>query len=120
MIKLKDILTEDLPVKLKDLTSTVDINDQDIDKIFADQYGLEDGSGSPSPAAGVELDTIDTHLNPDDDIETGYEAVGGEDEKGEESHVSDALPEPSLSDASDEDPLEEAIKSKFRKIANLK
>jgi len=115
MIKLKHIL-EDLPTKLKNLTSTVDIDDEPIDKVFADHHGLEDGSGSPSPSAGVELDTIDTHLNPDDDIQTGYEAVGGSDEEGNESHVSAGLPEPSKADASDEDPLEEYGRIRLKDI----
>ena len=50
MIKLKDMLKEDLPILYKDLVSTIDINDDHIDKVFADNHGLEDGSGAPSPA----------------------------------------------------------------------
>ena len=116
-------LQEDLPVKLKDLASTVDINDEPVDKIFADQHGLEDGSGSPSPAAGVESDTLLTDFNPDDDIETGYQVIGqtpDETEEEELTTVKSGLPEPSKSTASDEDPLEETLLAKFKKIAKIK
>jgi len=108
MIKLTHIL-EDLPITLKDLESTIDINDEPLDKIFADHHGLEDGSGAPSPMAGVELDTIKTHLNPDDDIATGYTAVGGSGEEGDEDHVFSGLPKPSSADADDGDALEEEL-----------
>tara|TARA_R110002050_G_scaffold65463_1_gene141719 strand:- start:3264 stop:4016 length:753 start_codon:yes stop_codon:yes gene_type:complete len=109
MIKLKSIL-EDLPIKLKDLHSTVDINDEPVDKIFSDHHGLEDGSGAPSPMAGVEMDTI----NSDDDITTGYSAVGGE--EGSDGQVFAGLPIPSTSDATDDDPLEEGKHIKLKSL----
>jgi hypothetical protein len=77
-------IKEDLPIKLKDLLSTVDINNSDLDITFADHHGLQDGSGSPSPSAGVDLDTIDTA----DDINPGYEAVGGGDETDLDDEIS--------------------------------
>ena len=77
-------IKEDLPIKLKDLMSTIDINNSELDITFADHHGLQDGSGSPSPSAGVDLDTIDTA----DDIEAGYEAVGGGDETDLDNEMS--------------------------------
>lgn len=87
---MKKRIKEDLPIKLKDLISTVNINNGYTDKRFADHHGLYDGGGSPSAALPVKLDTIDTA----DDIEPGYEAVGGDDEsKSEEQDtVRDSLP----------------------------
>jgi len=77
-------IKEDLPIKLKDLMSTIDINNSELDVTFADHHGLQDGSGSPSPSAGVDLDTIGTA----DDIEAGYEAVGGGDETDLDNEMS--------------------------------
>jgi len=92
---MKKRIKEDLPIKLKDLISTVNINNGYTDERFADHHGLYDGGGSPSAALPVELDTIDTA----DDIDPGYEAVGGADEsKSEEQDtVHDSLPKESQS-----------------------
>ena len=70
------LIKEDLPTKLKDLVSTVNINDTELDTNFADHHGLFDGGGAASTAAGVDLDTLDTA----DDLGPGFEAVGGADE----------------------------------------
>lgn len=87
---MKNRIKEDLPIKLKDLVSTVNINNGYTDERFADHHGLYDGGGSPSAALPVELDTLDTA----DDIEPGYEAVGGEDETPVDARNSkeDSLP----------------------------
>lgn len=94
-MKLKNILKEmhnTLPKTLKDLESTVNINTTDTDLRFANKHGLIDGSGSPSVAKVIDLDVIDTH----NDIEPGYEAVGGSDETEEDNveNQSDSLPAP--------------------------
>ena len=75
-MKLKKLLEKSLPKKLKDLESTIELNRTDTDLKFADNHGLRDGSGSPSVARTVKIDTIGS----DDDIDPGYEAVGGSDE----------------------------------------
>ena len=92
-MKLKNILKEmhnTLPKTLKDLKSTVNINNGDVDQRFANKHGLIDGTGSPSVAKVIDLDVIDTH----DDIDPGFEAVGGSDETGEDNiqNQSDGLP----------------------------
>jgi hypothetical protein len=83
-------LKEDLPIKLKDLMSTIKIGTTDTDKRFADKHGLRDGSGSPSVARTISLDVIDTA----DDIDPGFEAVGGSDESEADEHEnqSDSMP----------------------------
>ena len=118
-------LEEDLPTKLKDLVSTIDINDDHLSKVFADNHGLEDGSGAPSPAAGVELQTLDTA---DDEEIAGYEAVGGQDETeiDHELTVKAGLPQTQdvhHEESLDDDPLEEIsideMTKRFRKLYEI-
>ncbi len=120
--KEESVVREDLPVKLKDLVSTIDINDDHLSKVFADNHGLEDGSGAPSPAAGVELQTLDTA---DDEEIAGYEAVGGGDEteQDQELNVKAGLPQTQdvhHDETLDDDPLEEIsmneIAKRFKKL----
>ena len=83
-------LREDLPIKLKDLMSTIKIGTTDTDIRFADKHGLRDGSGSPSVARTISLSVIDTA----DDIDPGFEAVGGSDESeaDDRENQSDSMP----------------------------
>lgn len=115
--KEESIVREDLPVKLRDLMSSIDINDDHLSKVFADNHGLEDGSGAPSPAAGVELQTLDTV---DDEEVAGYEAVGGGDETELDKEMTVRGGIPTTSDAHhdedlDDDPLEEISMNEIAK-----
>ena len=120
--KEESVVREDLPVKLKDLVSTIDINDDHLSKVFADNHGLKDGSGGPSPAAGVELQTLDTA---DDEEIAGYEAVGGGDETEQDQKLNVKAGIPQTQDVHhdetlDDDPLEEIsmneIAKRFKKL----